>query len=808
MVKQHYLLGVGEVFDQNKHDESLKRVRAFFKKRGYWQVVVDGQLIRNEREKRIKIFLIVHKGPRFTVKHVSIQITGDRRRLTEFEKVANKHVSCLKGKYYTKYAVTSMKRFLKRLLIRYKMPCATIVVNESVIGGARLAIEFVVDVSAKNAVTLVGNKQVQYDQFVDYILSDAHVLSYISVPFLINSIKRYYQDHGFLMAQITARQDRVGWHLNINEGDRIIVRKISFNGVADVREKALHVLCQELIRNKSIDETLLQKIHDAIITYYEQQGFWDACIDERAVVKLSDGSYRIEFTIDEGIQRRLKKVVITSEFSLLFNELPLQIPLVKQPIPFDWHAIAKQRHILEQCINKHEMSADILYELLEEPDGTTLAWQIKKKQPLLFGKTIIMGNSAISHKRIMDLLAYKEGRQFEIFQLAETFKRINDLGVFELVRVSPLLEQDPAGNRPMVVAVDSGCPFEAQLRVGLVGTNNLELSTYTLGVSLLGKNLTSHADSLTINAELTRFCRDCVACYRYPRVGGVPLTLQIQLFDKKTDCFCSCAHTCAHNGVLYTALQDGAGIQADYYTDCVQAGVRLGVEAANITHLFEPCAQALMFDPAMRNHYEFYCSIEPSFCFTLIDDAVNPRCGSITHLGARAMVSSHLKSASFARLLAEQSFFVPFAGHLVGALRLRAGYIFCPLFTCLLPSERFYLGGPCSIRAYQQNYMPPLVCCGVHDQCLWMPLGSRAMVSTNAELRATFNHNIGVVLFQDIGALWHEKQACFLVGGATGVGIRYLTPIGPLRFDIGIKNKSAPDDCLPIAWFLTIGHAF
>jgi outer membrane protein assembly factor BamA len=234
----------------------------------------------------------------------------------------------------------------------------------------------------------------------------------------------------------------------------------------------------------------------------------------------------------------------------------------------------------------------------------------------------------------------------------------------------------------------------------------------------------------------------------------------------------------------------------------------MGGEGINITHLCASCAQALLFEPAMRNYYEPYCVLEPALDLMHVDDSLNPRVGFTTHVGARVMMACKTPHASFARLWGEQAFFVPLSARLVGALRLRAGYIACQSFSCLMPSERFYLGGSCSIRSYQQDYMPPLAKCVVTNRCVWMPLGSRIMLSINAEARVTVSANVGLVFFQDVGALWHEKQRCFYTGGATGFGFRYLTPIGPLRFDIGIKNKQSPDDCLPLAWFLTIGHAF
>lgn len=72
-------------------------------------------------------------------------------------------------------------------------------------------------------------------------------------------------------------------------------------------------------------------------------------------------------------------------------------------------------------------------------------------------------------------------------------------------------------------------------------------------------------------------------------------------------------------------------------------------------------------------------------------------------------------------------------------------------------------------------------------------------------------HFLGGVVFQDLGALSSNNLAsikpCDVVAG-TGVGLRYNTPLGPLRFDFACKWKRQ-DPSLPMyAWFITFGNAF
>ncbi|MDB5651726.1 MAG: surface antigen variable number repeat family protein, partial [Hyphomicrobiales bacterium] len=119
-----------------------------------------------------------------------------------------------------------------------------------------------------------------------------------------------------------------------------------------------------------------------------------------------------------------------------------------------------------------------------------------------------------------------------------------------------------------------------------------------------------------------------------------------------------------------------------------------------------------------------------------------------------------------------------------------------------IPSaHRFYAGGGGSVRGYAYHTVSP--------EYQGQITGGRSLFEASAEARIRLTDTIGVVPFVDVGSAFTSglpdlKQ--FVAVGA-GLGLRYLTPIGPIRIDLATPvNKRSGDKLL--ALYISIGQAF
>ena len=116
--------------------------------------------------------------------------------------------------------------------------------------------------------------------------------------------------------------------------------------------------------------------------------------------------------------------------------------------------------------------------------------------------------------------------------------------------------------------------------------------------------------------------------------------------------------------------------------------------------------------------------------------------------------------------------------------------------------ERFYVGGGGSIRGYAYQSVGPLS----GD----IPLGGRSFLEVSAEARMNFTNRFGMVIFLDGGSAFRDDlfDSSEDVLWGSGVGLRYATPIGPLRVDVGIPldRREGVDDSFQI--YVSLGQAF
>ncbi|MDX1541822.1 MAG: BamA/TamA family outer membrane protein, partial [Geminicoccaceae bacterium] len=186
------------------------------------------------------------------------------------------------------------------------------------------------------------------------------------------------------------------------------------------------------------------------------------------------------------------------------------------------------------------------------------------------------------------------------------------------------------------------------------------------------------------------------------------------------------------------------------------------------------------------------------------DDLFDPSSGGRLFVEEEPFIDVLDPSLTFNKTLVGYSHYLQVLDEprLIFAARGALGSIFGADRADIPADERFYAGGGGSVRGFGFQKAGELDEDGD-------PLGGRSLLELAGEFRLNITESIGAVTFVDAGAAFESILPDFsedLRVGA-GVGLRYFSPIGPLRLDVGIPlNRRDEDDAFQI--YISIGQAF
>jgi outer membrane protein insertion porin family len=174
-------------------------------------------------------------------------------------------------------------------------------------------------------------------------------------------------------------------------------------------------------------------------------------------------------------------------------------------------------------------------------------------------------------------------------------------------------------------------------------------------------------------------------------------------------------------------------------------------------------------------------------------------------------------SVDFAKLLSQTAYYKKIPAGIIWANSLRIG-IEEPFAGSHVPlSQEFFSGGGSTLRGFPLNGAGPqrkLVACGtpgVTSTCslITVPEGGKQLLIVNSEFRVPvpLKKGLSIVGFYDGGNVFQHVGFHGQYTNTIGTGIRFATPVGPIRFDIG-HNLNAPPGIKSTQYFVTIGQAF
>ena len=185
--------------------------------------------------------------------------------------------------------------------------------------------------------------------------------------------------------------------------------------------------------------------------------------------------------------------------------------------------------------------------------------------------------------------------------------------------------------------------------------------------------------------------------------------------------------------------------------------------------------------------------VEERLSFDFRDDPIETRSGTYLAVAFQQGFRLGGYGYQYLRFLPEVRAFLPLGRRLVLAARARMGGLI-PLNEASPPPivARFSGGGPLSMRGYYVGRLSPLQL----QDGEYVPVGGNGLVDGSLELRLDASRRFGLALFLDAGNVsdpenagmaWLQAADPTLLHLAAGLGLRYRTPVGPLRLDVAAR---------------------
>ncbi len=401
-----------------------------------------------------------------------------------------------------------------------------------------------------------------------------------------------------------------------------------------------------------------------------------------------------------------------------------------------------------------------------------------------FGRITVRGNDGVSDGRVKSLLSMKEGQQFRISRVVDSQRRLYNREIFQFVSINAEPGGPIGAPVPVDIVLTQAKPRRLSITPGYGSEERARITTTLRHLNFFGG------------------ARTAMATLRYSSLDrGFRANIEEpSLFRRGVSMSVGGSYWIANEPAYDLTTKGGRVTFAKTYERSDRVRRRQAVTTLSTT---------------LVNEYEDYriseaALADPTFYDELIALGLNPNTGEgsgqllamafdAQHnttpnlLDARRgyLIQLHVEQAG--RWLPGDFNYVEYSaegrkyqtvGNVVLAGRARVGTIDAPgvLATNVPFFKRYFLGGSSSLRGWGRFEVSPLTMLG-------QPIGGHSMFESSGEVRIPVVGQLSAVLFVDAGNVWYESFDINLddLRVSAGPGLRYRTPIGPVRVDLGYQ---------------------
>ncbi len=644
-----------------------------------------------------------------------------------------------------------------------------------------------------------GNRKVKRDKIVEVLdIKPFSVASDSAIREGLNKVNNMYREKGYYEVNITydlapVSDTEVNLVLNINEGGKLAVKEINFEGnksfkakelrdVMETKEKSWFFLINWITSSGKLSKDLLERDQEKLAAFYYNHGFIKAKVgDPKVDIK---GNYiYITIPIQEGPQYKVGKVDIQGDLLEDKDKLLKELQITKEKVYSREVLQGDLTTLSDIYADQGYANADVT-PLVKEKDEALqvdVTFDIRQGQKVYFDRIDIAGNIKTRDKVIRRELRVYEQELFSATNLKESIKNLRRLEYFEDVNFATSPGTAPNRMNLKITVKERptgtfgvGAGYSTQDR--LVGM-----------VEISQNNLFGRGQQVKVQGIIGAISHRFRASFTEPYLFDRPLSFGIDAFNWQRDYS------------EYTRISTGGDLRLSHPLKWKYTRIywMYRYEYVKLTNLAPNPSPTIVQAASLHN--------TSATSFTLRRDSRDslfaPNKGSDNSVSVE--MAGLGGDVAFMRYVADSGWYFPLKWSTVGVLHARVGFMNRLSWGQLPVYEKFYLGGIDTIRGFKYAEISP------RDPSTNERIGGDKFIQLNAEYRFPLYKKLGLsgTVFFDAGNVYGTNMVGPFFRPTAGFGVRWFSPMGPLRVEWGYNLTKKPYE-RSSAWEFTMGGTF
>ena len=610
------------------------------------------------------------------------------------------------------------------------------------------------------------------------------------------NIKQRYREAGFLETQVEVEKKPVPeapietYELQfvIQEGPGTVVESVEIAGNPSIEEKTIRkqLLTRPptLLHNGAyVPETLEEDVY-AVTALYMQQGFQEREVDSKVDLSPDKTLASVALKIAEGPRTIVRSIAIKGLKEV--SETEAKTALVHQiGGPFRQSTLDADKETIASLVSEKGYPHVVVETRTSFSQDRTLADILYTADPgprVTLGDIFISGNLRTDERVIRRELEVQPGAPLSLRSLHDGQRNLRDLAIFHDVSYRTIGLKEKAETVNQFVEIEEAKPYYTQLSIGY------ESDSGFYGRAKIGDhNLFGLNKDLWASGEVSETGFRLETRLTEPRFLGIHITASIGAFHEELTEFNQPFGTRTTGGSLSFGKDWG-----DHWTTALSFRLekrdQFSVEDRSANEAEEDTRTIFVTTPYVR--------------YDSRDSFVRPTRGLLSSLSVDISKGIQNQLDDFVRYQFDTRYYLTPIDRITLASLARVGQVISYAGTSGVPDDQlFFLGGIQDVRGYKENLLR-------FDEN-GDPVGGKRAIVGSLEARIDLGMNFELTTFFDIGSVQNTlvEDGSDRFRSSIGLGLRYITPIGPMGLLYGHKLDREEGESAG-RFHLSIGYSF